>query len=259
MTKTLAEKSAVITGAGKGIGRAIAETFAANGARVALFDLDEIAATEALATIREAGGEAIFVKCDVSDQSSVRAAVAETLAAFSRIDILVNNAGIANIGTATSTTEDDFDRVMRVNTKGVYNCLHVILPGMVDAGGGVVLNLSSIASITGIPDRFAYSASKGAVHTMTMSVATDYIDQGIRCNCICPARVHTPFVDGYLEKNYPDQRDEMFEKLSRAQPIGRMASPAEIGELALYLCSDAAGFVTGSAWPIDGGFMNVRK
>ena len=251
--------TAIITGAGKGIGRAIAETFAAAGARVALFDLDEVAAAEAIDAITAAGGDAFFVPCDVSSLDSVNSAVERTLANSPKIDILVNNAGIAHIGTATSTSGDDFDRVFSVNVKGVYHCLHAVLPKMVEAGGGVVLNMSSVAAITGLPDRFAYSASKGAVHTMTMSVAADYIDHGIRCNCICPARVHTPFVDGYLEKNYPDNKEEMFEKLSKTQPIGRMASPSEIADLALYLCSEAAGFVTGAAWPIDGGYMNVRK
>ncbi len=259
MSHSLADKTAIVTGAGKGIGRAIAETFAAAGAKVAVFELDEAAARETLATIEAAGGEAAFVGCDVSSLDSVRAAVERTISVFSRVDILVNNAGIAHIGSATSTSGEDFDRVFSVNVKGVYHCLHVVLPHLVANGGGAVLNLSSVAAITGLPDRFAYSASKGAVHTMTMSVATDYIDQGVRCNCLCPARVHTPFVDGYLERNYPDQKEEMFEKLSKAQPIGRMASPNEIAELALYLCSDAAGFVTGAAWPIDGGYMNVRK
>lgn len=256
---TLADKIAIVTGAGSGIGRAIAQTFAAHGAKVAVFEFDEAAGRETVRLIEEAGGEAAFERCDVSSQESVRAAVRDTIGRHGRIDILVNNAGVAHIGSATSTSEADFDRVFGVNVKGVYNCLHVVLPHLVEGGGGVILNLSSVAAITGLPDRFAYSASKGAVHTMTFSVATDYIDHNIRCNCICPARVHTPFVDGYLARNYPGKEQEMFEKLSQAQPIGRMASPEEIGELALYLCSDAAGFITGTAWPIDGGYLNVRK
>lgn len=256
---TLADKVAIVTGAGSGIGRAIAETFAAHGARVAVLDYDETAGAETAALIQAAGGVAAFERCEVSSQDSVRAAVRDTLGRHGRIDILVNNAGVAHIGTAASTSEADFDRVFGVNVKGVYNCLHVVIPHLLEAGGGVILNLSSVAAVTGLPDRFAYSASKGAVHTMTFSVATDYIDRNIRCNCLCPARVHTPFVDGYLARNYPGQEAEMFEKLSKAQPIGRMASPSEIAELALYLCSDAASFITGTAWPIDGGYLNVRK
>lgn len=253
------EKTAIVTGGGSGIGRAISETFAGAGAPVAIFDLDENSASETVAAITGAGGKASFFRCDVSDAESVSAAVAAARAEFGFPGILVNNAGIANIGTATSTGEDDFDRVMRVNVKGVYLCLQAVLPLMVEGGGGVVLNMSSIAAITGLKDRFAYSASKGAVHTMTLSVAADYLQHGIRCNAICPARVHTPFVDGYLAKNYPDTRDEMFEKLSKVQPIGRMARPEEIAKLALYLCSEDASYITAQTFNIDGGYMNLRN
>jgi NAD(P)-dependent dehydrogenase (short-subunit alcohol dehydrogenase family) len=193
------------------------------------------------------------IACDVSDHGAVHAALAAVT-----IDVLVNNAGIAHIGTVESTSEDDFDRIYRVNVKGVYNCLHAVLPGMVARGGGVVLNLCSIAARVGLSDRFAYSMSKGAVLTMTLSVAKDYLHKGIRCNCLCPARVHTPFVDQYLAKNYPGQESEMFAKLSAAQPIGRMGSPEEVAKLAAYLCSEDASFVTGVAWDIDGGYMNIR-
>lgn len=254
----LTGRTAIVTGGGSGIGRAISEAFAGAGASVAIFDLDAAAADETVAAIGEAGGTARFFSCDVSSESSVREAVAGVVEAFGSPGILVNNAGIAHVGTATSTAEEDFDRVFRVNAKGVYLCLAAVLPLMVEAKGGVVLNLSSIAAITGLKDRFAYSASKGAVHTMTYSVAADYLEHGIRCNAICPARVHTPFVDGYLAKNYPDNRDEMFEKLSAVQPIGRMAKPEEVAALALYLCSDAAGYLTGQAVNLDGGYLSLR-
>lgn len=251
-------KTAIITGGGSGIGRAISETFAAAGASVAVFDLDEAAASETVSAISESGGKASFYHCDVSSAESVETAVAGVKEQGGGIDILVNNAGVANIGTATSTSEEDFDRVMRVNVKGVYQCLQSVLPAMIESGGGVVLNMSSIAAITGLKDRFAYSASKGAVHTMTLSIAADYLDKGIRCNAICPARVHTPFVDGYLEKNYPDNKEEMFQKLSAVQPIGRMAKPEEIAKLALYLCSEDSAYITGQSFNIDGGYMNLR-
>lgn len=256
---SLEHKTALVTGGGSGIGRAISETFAAAGASVGILDLDETAAGETIAAIAASGGKAQFLRCDVSDAASVQAAVDGAKAAFGKIDILVNNAGIANIGTATTTSESDFDRVMKVNVKGVYLCLQAVLPAMVEGGGGVVLNLSSIAAITALRDRFAYSASKGAVHTMTLSVAADYLQHGIRCNAICPARVHTPFVDGYLAKNYPDNRDEMFEKLSKVQPIGRMARPDEVAKLALYLCSDDASYITAQTFNIDGGYLNLRN
>lgn len=254
----LTGKTAIVTGGGSGIGRAISETFCSAGAKVAIFDLDEAAASETVEAISATGGEAVFQPCDVSDASSVQGAVAGAKDAFGSLDVLVNNAGVANIGTATTTSEDDFDRVMRVNVKGVYHCLQAVLPHLIEGGGGVVLNMSSIAAVSALKDRFAYSTSKGAVHTMTLSIAADYLDSGIRCNAICPARVHTPFVDGYLEKNYPDNKDEMFEKLSKVQPIGRMCTPEEVAKLALYLCSDDASYITGQAFNIDGGYMNLR-
>lgn len=254
----LDQKAALVTGGGSGIGRAISETFASAGASVGILDLDEAASGETVAAIAAAGGRAEFFPCDISDKDSVEGAVSAAAASFGRIDALVNNAGIANIGTATTTSEEDFDRVFRVNAKGVFLCLQAVLPRMVEAGGGVVINMSSIAAVTGLKDRFAYSASKGAVHTMTLSVAADYIAHGIRCNAICPARVHTPFVDGYLARNYPDNREEMFEKLSKVQPIGRMARPDEIARLALYLCSDDASYITAQTYEIDGGYMNLR-
>tara|TARA_R110000850_G_scaffold30303_34_gene83620 strand:+ start:175 stop:1005 length:831 start_codon:yes stop_codon:yes gene_type:complete len=254
----LSNKTAIVTGGGSGIGRAISEGFASAGARVAVFDLDEGAGNDTAQAIESAGGEAIFCSCDVSDAASVEVGVRQTKEAFGSVDILVNNAGIANIGTATSTAEDDFDRVMKVNVKGVYQCLRSVIPHMITGGGGVILNMSSIAAITALKDRFAYSASKGAVHTITLSVAADYLEHSIRCNSICPARVHTPFVDGYLEKNYPDNKEEMFQKLSEVQPVGRMANPEEIAKLALYLCSDDASYITGQSFNIDGGYLNLR-
>ncbi len=251
-------KTAIITGGGSGIGRAISETFAASGARVAIFDFDTESGKSTEAVINERGGKSTFYHCNVADLNSVKSAVESTLASFGSIEILVNNAGIAHIGTAATTSPEDFDRIMNVNIKGVYHLLHTVLPKMLEKKSGVILNMSSVAAIAGLPDRFAYSTSKGAVHTMTFSVAADYIKQGIRCNCICPARVHTPFVDGYLAKNYPDNKEEMFAKLSAAQPIGRMAAPAEVAEMALYLCCDDSGFITGQAFPLDGGYMNIR-
>jgi NAD(P)-dependent dehydrogenase (short-subunit alcohol dehydrogenase family) len=251
-------RTTVITGAASGIGAAIAQRFAEAGDHVEILDLEADAAESAAAAIRESGHSAKGRACNVAEQETVNSVIGEILANRGSIDVLVNNAGIAHIGDAISTSGDDMDRLYQVNIKGVYHALHAVLPGMVEAGSGVILNMASIASVTGIADRFAYSMTKGAVLTMTYSVAIDFIDKGIRCNAICPARVHTPFVDGYLEKNYPDNKDEMFKKLSAAQPIGRMAQPEEIAEMALYLCSDKAGFITGQDWEIDGGFMNAR-
>ncbi|MEZ5328149.1 MAG: SDR family oxidoreductase [Verrucomicrobiales bacterium] len=250
----LKDKRAVITGGGSGIGLAIAERFAAEGAHVTILERDERTAEGALAKISGSGGASALV-CDVADA----AAVSRIFDALAPQNILVNNAGIAHIGNIEATDPDAFDRILAVNVKGVYHCTRAALPKMLEArNGGVILNMASVASKLGIADRFAYSASKGAVLSMTLSVARDYVDQGIRCNCLCPARVHTPFVDGYLAEHYPEKRDEMFAKLSAYQPIGRMARPSEIANLACFLCSDEAAFITGSAYDIDGGVTLLR-
>jgi len=247
----------VVTGGGSGIGQAIALQFAANGAVVRILDLNESAAAAACERVVAAGGTATAHPCDVTNHSEVKARF-EELFRRKRIHILINNAGISHIGTVENTTEEDFDRVVRVNIKGFYNCMHAVVGHMKSSGGGVILNMASIAGSSGIPDRFAYSMSKGAVVAMTYSVARDYLAHNIRCNCISPARVHTPFVDGYLQKNYPGHEKEMFEKLAKSQPIGRMAEPAEVASLALFLCSDEAAFITGTDYPLDGGFFNLR-
>jgi NAD(P)-dependent dehydrogenase (short-subunit alcohol dehydrogenase family) len=251
----LSGKVAVVTGAGSGIGQAIAVKFARQGARLSGLDVTEQVLAETAALVHREGGELVPFACDVSIAGQVESAFANVLARFERIDILVNNAGIAHVGNAQNTDEAAFDRVYRVNVKGVFLCTRAALGPMLDQGRGVILNLASIASFIGLEDRFAYSMSKGAVLAMTRSVAVDYVTRGIRCNCVCPARIHTPFVDGFLAKSYPGREAEMFEKLSHAQPIGRMGRPEEVADLALYLCSDEAAFVTGAAFPIDGGVL----
>jgi 2-keto-3-deoxy-L-fuconate dehydrogenase len=251
----LDNKTAVITGAGSGIGKAVALLFARQGALVHAIDLNEDALQAIDEEIRTAGGFVKIHPCDVTKQGAVRT----VFESIGTINILVNSAGISHIGKCDTTSEEDFDRVFQVNVKGMYNCLHEALPLMKAKGGGVILNMASIASSVGIPDRFAYSMSKGAVAAMTLSVAKDYISEGIRCNCISPARVHTPFVDGFLKKNYPGHEAEMFDKLSKTQPIGRMAKPEEVAGLILYLCSDEASFITGCDYPIDGGFIKLNN
>ena len=254
----LAKKITVITGAGSGIGKAIAELFGAQNATVYLLDLN-VEAVEATANNIEAGGgKAYAIPCNVADQEEVMNVFRKILQQANRVDILVNSAGIAHIGKLDNTSTHDFDRIFNVNVKGVYNTMYAAIGPMKKQGGGVILNLASVAATLGIADRFAYSMSKGAVLSMTLSVAKDYIADNIRCNCISPARVHTAFVDGFLKANYPGKEEEMFQKLSRTQPIGRMGKPAEIAGLALYLCSDEAGFVTGSDYPIDGGFVKLN-
>lgn len=250
------QKTIVITGGGSGIGWAISQAFARQGGQVFMLEIDKDTAQK---KVEETGfsDRITTLQCDVSSQDNVQECVAQIIRSSERIDVLVNNAGVAHIGTAVSTSEADLDRIYQVNIKGVYNCLHSVLPHMVKQQNGAIVNMASIAASLGIPDRFAYSASKGAVLAMTYQVAKDFIDDGIRCNSVSPARVHTPFVDGYIKNNYPGREQEMFENLSKTQPIGRMGEPEEIADLVLFLCSDKAGFMTGTDYPIDGGFIRL--
>lgn len=231
--------------------------FAAQGAAIHILDLSETASAETCSQITADRGAASAHACDVTNPAQVKR-VFDEICRRDRVSILVNNAGVSHIGTVESTSPDDFDRILRVNVKGFYHCMHAVVGYMKNSGGGVILNIASIAGSAGLPDRFAYSMSKGAVIAMTYSVARDYLAHNIRCNCISPARVHTPFVDDYLRKNYPGREREMFDKLSKSQPIGRMAEPQEVASLALFLCSDEAAFITGVDYPLDGGFFNLR-
>jgi 2-keto-3-deoxy-L-fuconate dehydrogenase len=253
LVQRLAGKYALVTGAGSGIGRAIAVRLAGEGAHVTLLEQRAEAAETTATEIRTNGGAVRVIAADVSDTGAMRAAFEQ----LERLDILVNNAGIAHIGNVLTTTAADLDRIYAVNVKGVYHGLHFGVPKLLAAGGGAIVNLASTVSKIAVPDRFAYSMSKGAVLTMTLSVARDFIGR-IRCNCVCPARVHTPFVDDYLAKNYPGKEKEMFAKLEASQPIGRMGEPHEIAGLVAFLCSDEAGFITGSSYDIDGGTIHLR-
>ncbi len=255
--KRLENKTAIVTGGASGIGLAISQRFAAEGAHVHLLDLKLNEAEAATSAIRSEGGLATAYGCDVSDQPLV-ANVVQAIHSQHVVNILVCNAGIGFVGNLEKTTEEDLDRMYRVNVKGVYNSMHAVVPFFKQNGGGVILNMASIVASVGIPDRFAYSMTKGAVLTMTLSVAVDYLPDNIRCNCISPARIHTPFVDGFLAKNYPGQEAEVFAKLAKTQPIGRMGTPEEVAGLAIYLCSDEAAFITGCDFPLDGGFIKLR-
>jgi len=255
----LTGKVAAVTGGGSGIGQSICTLFAKQGAKVYVLDLTKESAQGTLDIIAKEGGKAEALACDVSNQAVVVDVFNKIYEAENKLDILVNNAGIAHIGNVETTEEADMDRIYNVNIKGIYNCLKSGVEKMKLSGGGAILNLASVASSVGIKDRFAYSMSKGAALTMTLSVAKDFIDDNIRCNCIAPGRVHTPFVDGFLAKTYPGKEEEMFEKLSKTQPIGRMGKPEEMASLALYLCADESSFITGCNYPIDGGFVTLNN
>ena len=251
----LHQKTAVVTGGGSGIGKEVCIVLAKQGAKVYVVDLIEQSANETVDIIKKNGGEAKSIVIDVTNQKVLMSAYAQIEA----LHILVNCAGISHIGNATSTEEQDFEKIFNVNVKGVYNSLHAGIPIMQKTGGGAIVNISSIVAKVGVSDRFAYGMSKGAVHAMTLSVAKDYIKDNIRCNSISPGRVHTPFVDGFLKKNYPGKEAEMFDKLSKTQPIGRMGKPIEIAHQVLYLCSDEASFITGSDYAIDGGYVTLNS
>jgi NAD(P)-dependent dehydrogenase (short-subunit alcohol dehydrogenase family) len=258
MSFSLHGKVAVVTGAGSGIGKAIAIKFAQHGSNVCVLDVNE---KNAVATVNELVDKNLLATaypCDVTKQQHVIEVMNAIAKAHHHIDILANSAGIAHIGKLDTTPEADFDKLFQVNVKGVYNSMFAAIPHMKERKQGVILNIASVAATVGIADRFAYSMTKGAVLTMTLSVAKDYVKEGIRCNSISPGRVHTPFVDGFLKANYPGKEEEMFDKLSKTQPIGRMAEPEEIANLALYLCSDEASFITGTDYPIDGGFIKLN-
>ena len=256
MKFSLKGKTAIVTGGGSGIGKAISIALAGNGAHVHILELQEELARDTISEITMADGQVTSHTCNVAEQEQVKNVIS-AISESGPIDILVNNAGIAHIGNVENTEEEDLDNIYDVNIKGVYNCIHTVIPYMKEKGG-VIINMASVGGTVGLNDRFAYSMSKGAVLTMTYSVAKDYLDYGVRCNSISPGRVHTPFVDGFIAKNYPGREKEMFEKLSKTQPIGRMGTPEEIGDLALYLCSDEASFITGTDFPIDGGFIKLN-
>jgi 2-keto-3-deoxy-L-fuconate dehydrogenase len=244
----LTGKSALVTGAGSGIGAAIAETFASAGAHVFVTDLQIATATETADRIRAAGGSASAMALDVRDEQ----ACAEVARVTGTVDILVNNAGIGCVGTALTTTGADLDRLYAVNVRGMLNVTKAYLPEMVARRAGVIVNMASVAGLVGIQDRLAYSTTKFAVVGLTKCMALDHAAQGIRVNCICPGRVETPWVAARV-KEYPDP-ERAYREMAATQAMGRMGTPQEIAAAALYLASDAASFVTGSAFAIDGGW-----
>ena len=241
MSYNLKDKNIIITGGSSGIGESIIDLLLKNKANVVNIDVNDNLKTKTIIT-------------DITNNQDLKTKLNSIP---EKVDILINNAGIGLVGNIENTEEKDFDKIFEVNVKGLFNITKAIIPKMKQNGGSII-NMASTAAIVGIDDRFAYSASKGAVMSMTNSIAKDYLSHGIRCNSISPGRVHTPFVDSYLEKFYPNNKEEMFEKLAKTQPLGRMAKPIEVASLVLYLCSDEASFITGSDFQIDGGFVKLN-
>jgi NAD(P)-dependent dehydrogenase (short-subunit alcohol dehydrogenase family) len=248
-------KTVLITGGASGIGLAMVKKFATEGSNVYFIDTNHAEGTQVQLQLRKKGLLVTFLECSITDYSQLESLV-QTIPG--KIDVLINNAGISHIGKVENTSGEDFERLFQVNVKGMFNCIKVCLPKLKENGGGSILNMCSIAATIGIPDRFAYSMTKGAALSMTLSVARDYVQDGIRCNCISPGRVHTPFVDGFLAKNYPGQEEEIFAKLAATQPIGRMGTPEEVAGLAYFISAESGSFITGANFNIDGGFMGLK-
>lgn len=248
-------KTILITGGASGIGLALVEKFTTEGSNVCFIDSNGLLGRQVAKEFQEKGKSVTFLEVDIRQENQVQDAIQSIP---SKLDVLINNAGISHIGNLASTTLAEFERLFAVNVSGMFLCSQAALPKLIEDGGGSILNMCSVAATVGIPDRFAYSMTKGATLSMTLSIARDYVNHGIRCNCISPGRVHTPFVDGFLAKNYPGKEQEMFEKLAATQPIGRMGTPAEIAELAYFISSDAGKFITGSNFTIDGGFTGIK-
>jgi 2-keto-3-deoxy-L-fuconate dehydrogenase len=248
----LDNKVALITGGASGIGAATARAFVEQGARVVIGDLNE-AAGAALA--QELGERAVAVRLDVTDAASAQGAVAEAVRRFGRLDTLVTCAGIGYVGTIEETPEHEWAKLFAVNVTGTYLCCAAAVPAMLgqEPRGGSIITIGSVAGQVAVSRRFGYCATKGAVIALSKSIAVDYAGTGLRCNCICPGTVYSPFVESYLDRFHRDTKEQTITELHARQPIGRMGRPDEIAGLAVYLASDESGFMTGSAVTIDGG------
>jgi 2-keto-3-deoxy-L-fuconate dehydrogenase len=249
---SLANKTALVTGAGSGIGAAIAETFAQAGAHVFVTDRDEAGGRATTERILATGGRANFLLLDIADETQCAKVAGDVLASAGRLDILVNNAGIGHVGTVATTSGADLDRLYAVNTRGTFNVIKAFIPSMLEKRHGVIVNIASIAGLIGVRDRFAYTVTKHAIVGITRALALDHARDGIRINAICPGRVETPWVTERL-KEYPDPK-AAYEEMCATQPMGRMGRPDEIAAAALYLASDEAAFVTGAMLTPDGGW-----
>lgn len=243
-------KAALVTGAGSGIGRATALACAREGARIVVADMAVEGGEETVSMIKSAGGEATFVLVNVTQAAEVEAMVAAAVSAYGRIDCAHNNAGIEGVfATTADYPEADWDRVMAVNLKGVWLCMKYEIPQMVQQGGGAIVNTASLAGLVGAKRMSAYVASKHGVAGLTKTAALEYAKSGIRVNAVCPGIIHTSMVDRMFLSRRPDLED----RLAAVEPMGRLGKPEEVAEAVVWLCSDAASFVTGHTMTVDGG------
>jgi NAD(P)-dependent dehydrogenase (short-subunit alcohol dehydrogenase family) len=256
MQKRFEEKAVIVTGGAKGIGKACALAFAREGGRVAIADVSDQAGRETVDLIETAGGEAIFVKCDISDSAEVQQLVKQTVEAFGGVDVLHNNAGVVRYGTVVEMSEEDWDYQLNINLRASFLTCKYTIPEMIKRGGGAIVNTASAQAFASQRTVAAYAASKGGIVSLTTTVALDHADDNIRCNCIAPGSVHTPMLDMAAELFVPDNPEQGIIDWGNLHPLNRVGRPEEVANLVLFLASDDSSFCTGGCYRIDGGLLS---
>jgi NAD(P)-dependent dehydrogenase (short-subunit alcohol dehydrogenase family) len=257
MQRRFENKAIIITGAGMGIGKAAALAFANEGGSVAVADVSEVDGQDTVRQIKEGGGEAIFVKCDVSNSEDVQRLVKETVTAFGGVDVLYNNAGVVRYGTVVETSEEDWDYQLNINLRATFLTCKYAIPEMKKRGGGAIVNTASVQAFSSQRTVAAYAASKGGVVSLTTTLALDHAPDNIRCNCIAPGSIHTPMLDFAANSFVPEDPDQAIIDWGKMHPIGRVGRPEEVADLALFLASDDSSFCTGGCYRVDGGLLST--